>query len=507
MDLALHTRPFIDCEDIARLVSDLGSLGCSLSTPEGQQKSYVQEAISLAVAGGLNPGPKGRALGNPGFARGVSRAVSNLLWGVAKLGETMRDWYLEQLVTKLLSCRPHAKAVDIAATIWAVGKMGQSLPQPALRLLLAELCRQALYPAPAALSDALWGVANLGRSLPPQQLQLLLQQFLNKLDYAGPKEIADLLWAVATIRGTVAADRVAQLVTRCSELLVPSSEESEQLPQNTSSSCDSSSIACTVLWAVAVLDAQELLQQRGARCARGAVLKLLGVAGAAAEAAMEADTGRGSRNSSFGSEGVQHPLSAAAGIQLYQFYIWVQDQGLEKEESEGGRWQVAGGNGDAGILNCVSPAALRWCARVWHQEMEESCHSSESARQRALATALRGLDGPGFEVLPPGQLSEDGMLRVGHGVRVTPQAAAGTKVVGGVGGRGPVMVAVELAGALQLLAPDMIPEGGMAAQHKALQARGWRVVVVMYHEFDEQGGQEQQVEYLRQRIQEVVKGV
>jgi hypothetical protein len=263
-----------------------------------------------------------------------------------------------------------------------------------------------------------------------------------------------------------------------------------------------SSIACTVLWAVAALDAQALLQQGGAGCARAAVLKLLELAGAAAEAAeaaMEAERGGHNGHSGCSSGDVVH-LSASAGVQFYQFIIWVQDQALlQAQQESGGRWQVAGEAGDAGLLSCISPAALRWSARMWHQEVEESCSSQAgSARQQALAIALQRLAGPEVEVLPPGQLTEDGMLRVGHGVLVTAQQAAGR-------GAGPVMVAMELAGALQLLAPNMVPEGGLAAQHRALRARGWKVVVIIYHDWDDQQGEDEQVEYLKRKIREAVE--
>ena len=139
------------------------------------------------------------------------QAISNVVWGVANVGETLSGFQLQQLVDQLLAMLDAADSQHIANTIYGVAIMGQQLPDQQVQLLLAGLVNKLDAANPQGIANTIWGVAAMGQQLPHQQVQLLLAGLVNKLDAANPQGIANTNWGVAAM-GQQLPDQQGQLL-------------------------------------------------------------------------------------------------------------------------------------------------------------------------------------------------------------------------------------------------------------------------------------------------------
>ena len=154
----------------------------------------------------------------PAFMKAVGegqaepQGISNVVWGVAKLGETLTEVQLKELVECLLTQLGAVEPQNIANTIWGVATMGQQLPDQQVQLLVAGLVNKVDAAKPQAIANIILAVATMGMQLPDQQIQLLVAGLVKKLVAAKPQAIANTLWGVATMGQQVHADQLQQLL-------------------------------------------------------------------------------------------------------------------------------------------------------------------------------------------------------------------------------------------------------------------------------------------------------
>ena len=151
----------------------------------------------------------------PAFVKAVAdaapQAISNVVWGIAKLGEKLSRLQLQELVKCLLTQLNAAKPQEIANFIWGVATMGQQLPDHQVQLLVAGLIQKLDAAKPQDIANTIWGVATMGQQLPDHQVQPLMARFANKLGAAKPQELANTIWGVATM-GQQLPDQQVQLL-------------------------------------------------------------------------------------------------------------------------------------------------------------------------------------------------------------------------------------------------------------------------------------------------------
>ena len=178
-------------QEMSNVVWGIANLGEKLSCLQ------LQEMTSrlLAVLGTAEP-----------------QAIANTIWGVATMGQQLPEQQVQLLVAGLVSKLVAASPQNIANTIWGVATMGQQLPDQQVQLLVAGLVSKLVAASPQNIANTIWGVATMGQQLPDQQVQLLVAGLVNKLDAANPQNIANTIWGAATMGQQLPAQQVQLLV-------------------------------------------------------------------------------------------------------------------------------------------------------------------------------------------------------------------------------------------------------------------------------------------------------
>ena len=149
----------------------------------------------------------------PAFIKAVAdgqaspQAISNVVWGIATLGEKLSRLQLQELVKCLLTQLGAAKPQEIANSIWGVATMGQQLPDQQVQLLVAGLVNKLDVVKPQAIANTVWGVATMEQRVSAEQLQPLLKQLVQMLVTAKPMDISHTVWGIATMGQQLPAEQ------------------------------------------------------------------------------------------------------------------------------------------------------------------------------------------------------------------------------------------------------------------------------------------------------------
>jgi hypothetical protein len=168
------------------------------------------------------------------------QGLSNVIWGVATMGQQLPTEQLQQLLATFLG-KPHTvTSQGIANVIWGVATMGQQLPAEQLKQLLGNFIGKLSTATPQGIASVFWGMATMGQQLPAEQLQQLFAEFIGKLSTATPQGIAMAIWGVATMGQQLPAEQLQQLLAGFIGML------STATPQN----------IANVIWGVATMGQQ-----------------------------------------------------------------------------------------------------------------------------------------------------------------------------------------------------------------------------------------------------------
>jgi hypothetical protein len=313
-------------QDISKRVRALGKLGYQM--PQ-QQLSVLLAAFTTQ-----------RMLDRAG-----TQAISNLLLGMAYMGQQLPDSILDQLqllVAAFVSKRSRANPQELANFLWAMSDLQQQVHAEQLEPLLAAFEQQLHTAAPQAISNVLLACARF-RYAPAMLLaaceqQQHMQQFLAG---AKPQELANTACA-CVILGHNSGLLLGGVLQQAQKLL---QQDSSRFGCRT---------LCALCWAVAVLDLPQYTP-------------------AALQFAQAASRVWGSA----APEDLQ---------QLYQVHLWLQDLAA----AEGGK--------GLGLLPVLSQQQLDGCRQAWQGQVVANATAASSSMQQQVFEALQRL--PGWRVPP-----------------------------------------------------------------------------------------------------------
>lgn len=208
---------------------------------------------------------------NSGFwVTGTTQELSNTLWGVAELGQSLQREQLQAVLDALVQKLHEAKPIHITNTLWAVCTMGQQLEGEQVQQLAAAMLQKPLYAR--VIGSVLWSVGKLGHQLPQQQvtrfMDLLVADLVSTPTGAGraassssrpsssslkvadstifskAQAISNALHGVVTMKCTASKEHVDQLLA---VLVTEAASESAD--------CNPQALANT-LWSIATLKVQ-----------------------------------------------------------------------------------------------------------------------------------------------------------------------------------------------------------------------------------------------------------
>jgi hypothetical protein len=446
------------CQDISLLLWASGTMGCVLST---QQLHLLLGAI-LDRCG--QPQPHGPS----------PQTISNVCWAVAMMvGTNWRTQPLLQppvmsLVSQFSGMLDQAKAQEVASLLWSASTMG-FCPETVLRVWRpkGEELRQFNL---LAVANSMWALARLGwedeglvTSVMKRAIEALREVKGQGLDgmqgsehqqpelqkpVAKPQQQQQQPQAIpaASMRSSLSAGRPL------------SSSPQERKPSSSAAAAAAVAGAATASGAATSSGASDSLQEC---CNIAWAVSLLNMPSLALYLHPLAST-------CFAPGVVLHSLGYA---QWFQVHIWL----VDNELLEGGGLEDLG----------CSKEQLQQCRSEW---MYNLTFAAPSYMQANVAGLLRRV--PGIEVLGTEQLDQvDGLFSI--------------DVVGKVAG---ILLAVEVDGPQHFLLPDMRLTGDTRYRQRALKKRGYVVVSIAGHDWRGLHGERQQVEFLRRKVQEGLKG-
>lgn len=365
----------------------------------------------------------------------------NAIWAVAKMEHKLPEQQLQRMVAALLSNSPQLIPQDVSNTVWSLAKMEAAVPLLQLQKLEAALVAKVARAKPSEVSNTLWACAEL-LYFPEQLLSALQQQQL--WDVLLPcmklQELANTALALGAL-----GHRDEQLVGRILQEALQLTRQQQQ-GQNSSNPDDvhlNMQEVCNLCWAVAVLDLRQF--------------------------AAEVVTLQGTCNRQWGSLNVEE-LS-----QIQQVCLWLQDMQQSEQATE--------------YHSVLTKQQLQQCSTAWAAHVQQRAVQQSSAFQDYVFELLQQLP-ISWQVSPAlEQLSQpDGMFSMD---------------IGAVTADG-LRLAIEVDGPTHFRLPDRGLTGSTLYRNRALSARGYAVVSVAAHDWEQLQGPQQQVQYLMQLLQSFV---
>ena len=168
---------------------------------------------------------------------------------------------------------------------------------------------------------------------------------------------------------------------------------------------------------------------------------------------------------------------AAEGLQqLHQAHLWLLDAGLPATP------------GQQGLAGCLTAQQLQECRASWEQSLDdETAVADASQLQRSVLSALQRLPASTWQQAPAmEQRTADGAFSID----IAAVTAAGQQL------------AIEVDGPSHFVRPGRALNGPTQARNRALEARGYRVLIVPWWEWDAlEGDKQRQQAYLVELLQ------
>ena len=421
--------------------------------------------------------------------KAVPQDVSNVVWGVATMGQQLPDQQVQLLAGWFVGKLEAAKPQEIANLIWAVASMGRVVPEEQLQQLLNAFTCKLATASPQAVGNVVWGVAKMQQQVPAKQLQQLVGAMLGKAEEIVPQNISNLIWGIATMGQEVPVKQLDHLLTILASKL-PSAK-----PQH----------VANTIWGVASLQPQPffpaVLLEPEADQAIISMLpamipqELANIALACGwlsyrndklllalfDNAWQALCGASNSKRSPNSQDLANMCWTAAVLDMQQLISHVEQFATAasskwKEAIADGKrqlyqvhmWLLDQQGNSRGLSACLTEQQLRECREQWQKQLLARASARASSTQRGVLAAAQHLQGLSC---PPQQeaVTADGLQSI-------------DVLVVTVGGG---QVAIEFDGPRHFRQPDLQPTGPTQWRNRSLAARGYVVVSVPYWDWDE----------------------
>ncbi|GLC33504.1 hypothetical protein PLESTB_000082300 [Pleodorina starrii] len=169
-----------------------------------QAAEYDGGAAAAAAGAAGDGGSAAAAAADP--QRFTAQGLSQLLWGLARLGHTPPERCMAAMCEEVLTQLPYFTAAGLSNALWGVTTLSYRPPDPWVARVADSCLRLMPTFNSYDLSISFWALLRLGYAPGGEWLAGFLSASYGQLPSASPEHSARLLWGMARLRLTPPAD-------------------------------------------------------------------------------------------------------------------------------------------------------------------------------------------------------------------------------------------------------------------------------------------------------------